>query len=59
VILHQREKGAFPLFTQIGHEGYEAFSINGRKEIPKEISLCFHKTGYDGFRYLMFEREKK
>jgi hypothetical protein len=39
VILHQLAKGDFPLFTQLGHEGYEAFSINGRKEIQKEIFL--------------------
>jgi hypothetical protein len=58
VILHQREKGDFPLFTQTGHEGYEAFGINGRKEIQKDISL-FSQTGYEGFGYLILEREMK
>jgi hypothetical protein len=46
--LHQRAKGAFPLFTQTGYEGYEAFSINGRKEIQKEISLFSTKLGMKG-----------
>jgi hypothetical protein len=48
VILHQREKGHSPLFTQTGHEGYEAFSINGRKEIQKEISPFSKKLGMKG-----------
>jgi hypothetical protein len=58
MLLHQWAKGALPSLPQTGHEGYEAFSINGRKEIQKVISL-FPQIGYEGFGYFIFEREMK
>jgi hypothetical protein len=61
VILHQREKEAFPLFTQTGYEGYEAFQHQWAEGDPKGDFPFFHKTEYEGTGggFFFFEREMK